>query len=56
MLHHQNGPVCAKTCINFAHKDGVTALGWLSDAQLMSGGGDGCLCIWNREVDEAASA
>ena len=36
--------------IKYAHKDGVTCVGWLSDAQLVSGGNDGCVCVWNREA------
>lgn len=38
----------AKTQLKYAHKDGVTALGWLTDDNIVSAGGDGCVVSWKR--------
>lgn len=38
---------------NFANKDGVEGLAWLSGTELASAGGDHCVTVWNVGLDVA---
>ncbi|CAM9845987.1 unnamed protein product, partial [Heterosigma akashiwo] len=37
----------------FAHKDGVAAVGWLGPGHLVTAGADHCVCHWATEADAA---
>ncbi len=39
-----------KTPVKFAHKHGVTCVGWTGDDTLITGGADACLRTWKVQL------